>query len=385
MQITDFTITRFQFARDRVIGDSQVRIATANYAALELHTKDGATGLGFAASLFEPLPALADLQRIFRAEAWPGLVDQPPAALIHGVARPRGGNQRRMSVPFEEAINQAQWDLAAQEVGLPLWRYLGGSDPRTRVYASGLDFHLSDAAYVAFFRAAKAQGYRGFKIKVGHRDVDWDLKRLALLRDAVGSDASSAGPVMVDANEAWSPKEAIHRLDIYRRAGFEILWIEDPCLRDDYEGLREIRLACPWVLVNSGEYLDLRGKRRLLEGRGADLLNVHGHISDVMKAGWLAAEHGVRVTLGNTMLELGCHLAAALPEADWLEYSFQNYNHLVAEPFAIADGHITAPDRPGHGLRLSDAARREHAVPDVRDPRTLPPAPRSSPIALDVA
>ena len=343
MQIADFTITRFQFARDRVIGDSQVRIATANYAALELHTKDGATGLGFAASLFEPLPALADLQRAFRAEAWPGLVDQPPAALIHRVTRPRGGNQRRMTVPFEEAINQALWDLAAQEVGLPLWRYLGGSDPRTRVYASGLDFHLSDAAYVAFFRAAKAQGYRGFKIKVGHRDVDWDLKRLGLLRDAVGT----SGPVMVDANEAWSPKEAIHRLDIYRRAGFEILWIEDPSLRDDYEGLREIRLACPWVLVNSGEYLDLRGKRRLLEGRGADLLNVHGHVSDVMKAGWLAAEHGVRVTLGNTMLELGCHLAAALPEADWLEYSFQNYNHLVAEPFAIVDGHITAPDRTG--------------------------------------
>src|SRR5215475_2287397 len=151
MQIADFTITRFQFARDRVIGDSQVRIATANYAALELHSKDGKTGLGFAASLFEPLPAL---------------VDQPPAALIHRVARPRGGNQRRMTVPFEEAINQALWDLAAQEVGLPLWRYLGGTDPRTRVYASGLDFHLSDATYVAFFGAAKAQGYRGFKIKV---------------------------------------------------------------------------------------------------------------------------------------------------------------------------------------------------------------------------
>jgi L-alanine-DL-glutamate epimerase-like enolase superfamily enzyme len=381
MQLCDFTITRFQFARDRVIGDSQVRIATANYAALELHSKDGKTGLGFAASLFEPLPALSDLQRIFRAEAWPGLVDQPPAALIHRVSRPRGGNQRRMTAPFEEAINQALWDLAAQEVGLPLWRYLGGSDPRTKVYASGLDFHLSDAAYVAFFGAAKAQGYRGFKIKVGHRDVDWDLRRLALLRETVGG----VGPVMVDANEAWSPKEAIHRLDIYRRAGFEILWIEDPCLRDDYDGLREIRLACPWVLVNSGEYLDLRGKRRLLEGRGADYLNVHGHIGDVMKAGWLAAEHGVRVTLGNTMLELGAHLASALPEADWLEYSFQNYNHLVAEPFAMKDGFVTAPDRPGHGLQLSDAARREHAVPEVRDPRALPPAPRSSPITLDAA
>jgi L-alanine-DL-glutamate epimerase-like enolase superfamily enzyme len=378
MRIADFTITRFQYARDRVIGDSQVFIDTANYLALELHTAEGKTGTGFGLSLFEPLPSLADMQRAFRAEAWPGLQDQPPAALIHRVGRPRGGNQRRMTVPFEEAINQALWDLAAQEAGLPLWRYLGGTNPRTRAYASGLDFHLSDAHYKAFFAAAKQQGYRGFKIKVGHRDVEWDLKRLALLREAV----DGTGPVMVDANEAWSPKEAIQRLDIYRRAGFDIYWVEDPCLRDDYEGLREIRLACPWVLVNSGEYLDLRGKRRLLEGRGSDILNVHGHISDVMRAGWLAAEHGVRVSLGNTILEIGAHMAAALPEADWVEYSFQNYNHLVAEPFAIVDGWITAPDRPGHGLVLSDAARRDHAVPDVRDPKRLPPAPRSSPINL---
>ncbi len=365
MQVTDFTITRFQFARDRVIGDSQVRIEAAHYAALELHANQGATGLGFALSLFHPLPSLSELTRVFRAEAWPGLKDAAPAALIHRILRPRGGNQRRMSVPFEEAINQALWDLAAKEVGLPLWRYLGGTDPTTRTYASGLDFHLSDADYVAFFRRAKADGFRGFKIKVGHRDVDWDLERLDLLRKAVGK----TGPVMVDANEAWSPKEAIQRLDIYRRAGFDILWIEDPCLRDDFEGLREIRLACPWVLVNSGEYLDLRGKRRLLEARGVDILNVHGHFGDVMRAGSLAAEHGVRVSLGNTMLELGVHLASALPEADWLEYSFQNYNHLVEEPFQIRNGFITAPDRPGHGLALSAAARREHAVAEVLDLR----------------
>ena len=378
MQIVDFTITRFQFARDRVIGDSQVHIAYGNYAAVELHTNTGASGLGFALSLFHPLPSLAELVRVFREEAWPGLAGAAPASLTHRLARPRGGNQRSLSLPFGEAINQALWDLAAKQAGLPLWRYLGGTDPRTRVYASGLDFHLSDADYVDFFRQAKAQGYRGFKIKVGHRDVDWDLNRLELLRQAT----DGSGPVMVDANEAWSPKEAIQRLDIYRRAGFDILWIEDPCLRDDYDGLREIRLACPWVQVNSGEYLDLRGKRRLFESRGVDILNVHGHIGDVMKAGWLAAEYGVRVSLGNTMLEIGAHLASALPEVDWLEYSFQNYNHLVEAPFAIAGGFITAPDAPGHGLALSAAARREHAAPSVLDPKDLPPPPRSSPIRL---
>jgi L-alanine-DL-glutamate epimerase-like enolase superfamily enzyme len=283
-----------------------------------------------------------------------------------------------MGLPFEEAINQACWDLAAKQAGLPLYRMLGGTDPEVRTYASGLDYHLSDDHYVQLFTQAAEQGHRGFKIKVGHPDVEWDVHRLKLLKDAIGD----LSPVMIDSNEAWSPKETIRRLKIYRSAGFDIFWVEDPCLRDDFDGLREIREGAPWVHVNSGEYLDLRGKRKLIEARGVDILNVHGHVSDVMRAGWLAAEHGIPVSLGNTMLEIGVHMAAALPEARWLEYSFQNYNHLVEEPIVMRDGFAIAPDRPGHGLVLSETARREHAVPEVLAAADLPPPPASSPIRL---
>jgi L-alanine-DL-glutamate epimerase-like enolase superfamily enzyme len=301
MRLRDFRLTRFQFARDRVIGDSQVRIAQAHVMAIELIADTGEVGLGFGGSLFHPLPALTEIERVFREEVWPRLEGQPPAGLVHRVGRPRGGNRRAASLPFEEGVGQACWDLAAKQAGLPLFRLLGGTDPTVRVYASGLDYHLSDAEFLAFFREAARQGHRGFKIKVGHPDVEWDLRRLDLLKQATGG----VGPYMADSNEAWSPKEALRRLDIYRREGFDLLWIEDPILRDDFAGLAELRAGAPWVHVNSGEYLDLRGKRLLLEARGADMLNVHGAISDVMRAGWLAAEHGIPVTLGNTMLELG--------------------------------------------------------------------------------
>ncbi|MBV8494980.1 MAG: hypothetical protein JO162_16050, partial [Alphaproteobacteria bacterium] len=87
-----------------------------------------------------PLMVLGDrdeLIRVFRTEALPGLVDQPPAGLIHRVLRPRGGNNRALPHGFGEAIDQALWDLAAQQAGLPLWRYLGGIGPSVRAYASG--------------------------------------------------------------------------------------------------------------------------------------------------------------------------------------------------------------------------------------------------------
>jgi L-alanine-DL-glutamate epimerase-like enolase superfamily enzyme len=380
MGLCDFTITRFQFARDRVIGDSQVRVAHCHIGVLELHTTDGITGTGFFFSLFHPLPALAELERVFRTEAWPGLAGERPAVLLNRIGRPRGGNIRGFSVPFEQAVNQALWDLQGKALGLPLWRLLGGRDPKVRLYASGLDFHLGDAQYRELFSQARAQGYRGFKIKVGHPDLEWDLRRLAI----VGEIAEGVGPIMVDANEAWSPKEAIRRLKLYLREGHDILWVEDPCLRDDFEGLREVRLAVPEVLVNTGEYLDLHGKRKLIDARAVDILNVHGVISDVMRAGWLAAEHGLEVSLGNTSFEIGVHLAAALPECRWMEYSFQNYAHLLQEPVELRDGHAYAPDRPGHGLALSDRARRELAVPEVASAEGLPAAPQG-PIDLSRA
>jgi L-alanine-DL-glutamate epimerase-like enolase superfamily enzyme len=136
-----------------------------------------------------------------------------------------------------------------------------------------------------------------------------------------------------------------------------------------------LRQSCPWTQINSGEYLDADGKRRLLEAGGADILNVHGQITDVMRVGWLAAERNIPVTVGNTFLEVGVHLACALPEVEWLEYSFQNLDHLVEEPMPIRDGWIFAPQRPGHGLVLSETARRDWRRPEVLSNAELGDAP----------
>jgi L-alanine-DL-glutamate epimerase-like enolase superfamily enzyme len=371
MRIIAFRITRFQFARDRVIGDSQVRADDVNIAALELIADSGAVGLGFIQTLFAPLPDQAEIERIFLAEVWPGLEGQPPAALVHRVSRPRGGNQRAFGLPFGEALQVALWDLAAKEVNLPLHRLLGSRRDRVEAYASGLDYHLSDDDFAALFAHADAIGYRAFKIKVGHHDFERDLNRLRLLRQSVRPGAL----MMVDANEGWGAKEALVKLEVIRKEGFDLLWVEDPILRNDFVGLRMLKDACSWTLINSGEYLDASGKRVLMEEEATDILNVHGQVTDVMRIGWLAADKGIPVSLGNTFLEIGVHMACALPEVQWLEYSFQNFDHLVDEPVVIRDGFAHAPDRPGHGLVLSDTARREWARPKLLPRADLGPSP----------
>ena len=383
MRISSYQLTRFQFARDRVIGDSQVRADEANVASLELIDEKGNSGLGFAQVLFNTLPALDEIIRVFETEVWPDLQGQYPLAVAHRVSRPRGGNQRAFTLPFHEAVQVAVWDLAAKQQGLPLHRLLGSRRDKVRAYASGLDFHLSDEAFVALFERADSLGYRAFKIKVGHADFDRDLHRLALLKKAV----TPGSQVMIDANEAWGAKEAVMKIEAIRRAGYELMWVEDPILRYDFEGLRLLRQSVPWSLINSGEYLDAAGKRQLMAAGGTDILNVHGQVTDVMRIGWLAAEMGVPVSLGNTFLEVGVHMACALPEVEWLEYSFQNFEHLVDEPMEICDGWIHAPDRPGHGLVLSESARRQWARPEILtpdklgDPPIRPGAPRGPRLA----
>ncbi|PRH83972.1 mandelate racemase [Labrys okinawensis] len=373
LRLVDYRITRFQFARDRVIGDSQVRADDANVVALELIADNGAVGLGFAQTLFVPMPAEAEIGRIFRTELWPALEGGYPSALVHRVGRPRGGNQRTPMLPFGEAIQVALWDLAAKEAGLPLFKLLGGTRGRVRAYASGLDFHLSDDAFAELFGHADAIGYSAFKIKVGSPDFDWDLHRIELLKKSVRKNAL----VMIDANEAWGAKEAAAKLEKIHRAGHDLLWVEDPILRNDYEGLRLLRRACPWTLINSGEYLDATGKRILMEEGATDILNVHGQVTDVMRIGWLAADKGIPVSLGNTFLELGVHTACALPEVEWLEYSFQNFDHLVEEPVLIEDGFAYAPERPGHGLVLSETARKQWHRPELLGRDALGEAPHN--------
>jgi L-alanine-DL-glutamate epimerase-like enolase superfamily enzyme len=356
--VSHFQITRCHFPRDRLIGDSQVRSSEVHVAAVELIDDAGRVGLGFAQSLFTSLPELAEIERRFREEAWPSIAGRSPVNMALAVRRVRGGNARRMTLPFEEALQHAIWDLFAQQQQQPLWRLLGGERESVPVYASGLDFHLSDSDFAELFGRAAERGFRGFKIKVGHPEIERDLHRLELLRKATGG----RGPVMVDANEAWTAQETVAALRIFERAGHRIFWVEDPVPRDDIDGLRMLR-QLGLTRVNSGEYLDLSGKRRLLEARACDMLNVHGQVGDVMRAGWLANECNIEVTLGNTFLEIGVNMALALPEVRWLEYSFQNFDHLVEEPFAITDGLIRGKEVPGHGLKLRREVRERRDGP----------------------
>ena len=126
--LKSYQISRFCIPLKRVIGDSQVRFEKIFVVALELRTQDGQQGLGFLNGF--SFPPQSELERIFEAEDWSKLEGQSIHRLLNRLTRPRGGNSR--SHLFDEAVNQALWDLYGKEIGLPLYRLLGGTNNRVR-------------------------------------------------------------------------------------------------------------------------------------------------------------------------------------------------------------------------------------------------------------
>ncbi|HET9650755.1 MAG TPA: mandelate racemase/muconate lactonizing enzyme family protein, partial [Usitatibacter sp.] len=119
------------------------------------------------------------------------------------------------------AIDIALWDLAARHAGQPLWRMLGGSDPRIGAYASGINPEGPERV------AAKCrdEGHRAFKLKVGFGERT-DLANLHAVREAIGAEAA----LMADANQAWNLETATAMAR--QMVPFDLGWLEEPLRAD---------------------------------------------------------------------------------------------------------------------------------------------------------
>ena len=264
--------------------------------------------------------------------------------------------------PFAQiagAIDQALWDMAARRAGVPLWRLLGGTGGRVKVYASGIG--PDDVVDVALRK--RDEGYRAFKLKVGF-GAERDVANLRALREALGEDAT----IMTDANQAWPVPDALAHIEAL--APFRPHWIEEPMLADEpAEAWRALAGASP-VPLAAGE--NLRGHEGF--DRALDWLSYvqpdvgkWGGISGAAEVAYAAAARGVALCphwlAGGVGLAASLHVVAAFGSAEsWCEVD-ANPNPLREEvcPMTVVDGAVTLGDAPGVGIdpdpgRLADFA-----------------------------
>ncbi|MCA0873110.1 mandelate racemase/muconate lactonizing enzyme family protein [Seohaeicola saemankumensis] len=245
------------------------------------------------------------------------------------------------------ALDMALWDLKAKRAGLPLWRLLGGYDPRVPCYAGGIDIDLSPEELVDQTHANIAKGHRAIKMKVGRDRLSEDVAKIAAMRDAFGPDL----PLMVDANMKYTVDGAIRAARAFRE--FDLIWFEEPIPPDDPAGHARI-LTEGGIPVATGENLrSLWDFKTVIDSGGVsypepDVTNCGG-VTPFMKIARLAEAHHLPVT-SHGAHDITVQLLAACPNRSYLEahgFGLENY---VTEPMVLEDGHAIAPDRPGHGV-----------------------------------
>jgi L-alanine-DL-glutamate epimerase-like enolase superfamily enzyme len=253
------------------------------------------------------------------------------------------------------AVDIALWDLAARRAGRPLWRLLGGHDPRVPCYAGGIDLHDPLDRLLRQTDEHLARGFRAIKMKVGRPRLAEDVERVAAMRRHLGPDV----PLMVDANMRWTADEAIRAARALRE--HDPYWLEEPVIPDDVAGhARVVREG--GLPVAAGENLHtLHEFAQLVRAGGVtfpepDATNCGG-VTVFMKIAHLAEAFNLPVT-SHGAHDLTVHLLAAAPNRSYLEAHGFGLERYLAEPLRIEDGWAIAPERPGHGVDL-DWARLE--------------------------
>lgn len=323
---------------------------------IRLLSEDGFFGWGESFSNFPPIGAEHRARlatSVFRA-----LVVGADSTDPQGVRAMLARRTRLMALqcgepgPFAQvagAIDQALWDLKARRAGVPLWKLLGGR-PRVRPYASG----IGPDGVVETMLAKAEEGYRAFKLKVGF-GPQRDVANLAAARRALGDDVE----IMCDANQAWTPEEAVDRIG--ELAPMRPLWIEEPIAADQPLGAWRRVAERGRVPLAAGE--NIRGEEEFEAILRSGVLHYvqpdvgkWGGVGGGLQVAALARDVGVAYCphwlAGGVGLAASMHaLAAAGEPQGWAEVD-ANPNPLREQvfPFSVEDGWVTLDDRPGLGF-----------------------------------
>ena len=242
------------------------------------------------------------------------------------------------------AVSAALHDLAGKRAGLPLWK-LWGLDP-SEAPRSSFTIGL-DEPDVVRRKVEEAAHYPILKVKLG---TDRDEEILSTICDAAAPDTV----IRVDANAAWTAREAVERVAMLADYGVE--FVEQPLHPADLDGYRFLhgRSVLPIIAdescVDSSDVPRLVG---LVDGINIKLAKCGGP-REALRMIHAARSCGLSVMMG-CMLESSLGIAPAAHLASLLDYADLDGAALLAhDPFSgpgLEGAEIRVGEEPGLGVR----------------------------------
>ena len=284
-----------------------------------------------------------------------------------------------MAAAALSGIDIALWDIIGKACGRPIHKLIGGAH-RTEVtcYATGIYF--IDMNRLIEEAVEEAQGYveQGFtavKMKIGLGDSGLDIRRVAAVREAVGTDIR----LMVDANHCMTVPQAIR---IGRELEkLDIEWFEEPISPEDIDGYIEVTRALDMAVAGGENEMTRWGFRDIVARKAMDIIQpdvcAAGGISECRKIATLAAAHGVECVPHAWGSVIGVaatlHFLAALPdqppsfrpvppmfEFEQCENPFRDL--LAKDPIVQNRGKVQIPTGAGLGIEIDRAVIERYRV-----------------------
>ncbi|GAC1389447.1 MAG: dipeptide epimerase [Ktedonobacteraceae bacterium] len=241
------------------------------------------------------------------------------------------------------AVDMALYDLIGKMLGVPLYKLLGLNATKTPYtsFTIGLDSPAQMAK-----KASLAKDYPILKVKLGTKH---DLEIIKAIREV------SNAIIRVDANTAWTPKEAIKTINAL--APYNIEFIEQPVPSRNLEGLKLIRDNVPVPIIADESSVTVEDIPRIVgcvDGINIKLMKCGG-IRHALKMIHVARAHHLSIMLG-CMIESSLAITAAAHLTPLVDYADLDGNLLIEnDPYLgvkVEDGKLILPDEPGLGVRV---------------------------------
>ncbi len=342
--------------------DSTIRLTEWELVLAKVRTDTNLTGVGWSYTLGTGGAAVRSLIEDMLV---PHVVGQDPfhverinERLWWAISRYGTGMTTFAVAPLDIAI----WDLLGKAVGRPLFELLGGCRERIPVYGSGINFHLGVDDLLKQMQGFLDQGYRAVKMKIGKPDPDEDVERVRAVRQLIGPKVA----LMVDANLAWTPAEALRRATMLEP--FTLSWLEEPLPSEDVGGHARLRSAIR-IPIALGETLYTKHQfAEYLRGGAIDIVQADvcrvGGISEWIKIAHLAHAWDLQMA-PHFVYELSVSLLCAIQNAliaELIPDASLTTLGLVTDPIVARDGFGSPPRAPGHGVMFDDSVLARYAV-----------------------